>query len=75
MSGVPLSFLSILISATFVFKPKFSSPFFHFNVIATEADSPGFNNFSDNAFVVTTLLETFVHCVFSCAMNSNPSGI
>jgi len=53
ISGVLLSFLSLLISAQFCFKPKLLSPFIHWKVISTIALSPGFNNLFFNWSVVT----------------------
>ena len=75
ISGELLSFLSALISATFVFSPKLLSPLIHFNVTCTEAVSPGCNSVFANAFVVIILSEDCVHCELSAGTNSNPSGI
>ena len=46
ISGTSYSFSSLLISATFIFCPKFVSEFTHLNTIGTVALSPGFNNVS-----------------------------
>ena len=48
ISGESLGLSSSLISATFVFKFKLSSPFIHVNTTSIVADSPGCNNVSFN---------------------------
>ena len=74
ISGVLLSFLSLLISATFTFNPKLSFELIHVSNTSTSADSPGFNNVSFS-WSVTIFPSTSFQFGLSAATNFNPSGI